>query len=184
VRKMEIQDTTQRDNASAGGKSAGIPSKYALLDPYSGKNIGDIFKVSLRSTGAVEVVHWQEIGREQLRPLLKALGIDPETTRYQVDFIKSDDPLAVGYYQLMGIRPLPSSKKESREKELPETTLDEFIYSYARSQWRAVGTNLEKASIRPNGGEHEAAFHITEENGIILIAASWIDVPDEKIVAS
>jgi hypothetical protein len=182
---MEEKDTTQRNNVSADGKLAGTPGKYALLDPYREKNIGDIFKVSLRSTGAVEVVNWQDICREQLRPLLRALGIDPETTRYNVDFIKSDDPLAVGYYQLMGIKPLPSLKnKRDADRELKETTLDEFIYGYAMNQWRATGTNLEKALIKPNGGKHEAAFHITQENGVLLIAASWIDIPDTKIVAS
>jgi hypothetical protein len=180
---MEKQDATQRNDVSADGKLAGTPGKYALLEPYMGKRIGDIFRTRLRSAGALQVFQWSEIGIKPLRPLLQGMGIDPETTRYRVDFIKAEHPLSVGYYQLMGIRPLLSSEK--REKDIKETTLAEFIYNYAMSQWRAIGTGLEKVSIKPNGGgKYEAAFHITQKNGVLLVAVSWINVSEEEAVAS
>ena len=179
---------------SAREKPFGEPSKYALLNRFAGKSISDIFQANLRVSGGVEVVSWMRIHND-LGPILKRLGMDPKATRYQVDFIRPDNPLAVGYYQLVGIRPLPCSQKKPdkksagfifEERKIGETTLSDFILGYAMVQWRSIGLKLEKASIKPNSGEHEPAFHIKKEGDVLIIAASWIDLPssEEKIAAS
>ena len=193
---MDTESASQKGgNVTADGKLG--PSKYALLESYRNKKIGRIFRVDLRSPGGVAVLDWLHMDREELRHLLKRLGVDPETTRYQVDFLKSDDPLAVGYYQLIGIKPLPFSKEVAKsdpfsclqiapDKDLSESTLDDFIYEYAKTQWREIGTELKTASAKPNGGgNYMAAFHITRRDGVIIIATSWVEDPSQtKIVAS
>jgi hypothetical protein len=186
-KKVTEMDT---ESASQKGGNAIAGEKYALLGPYRGKSIEEIFSVDLRSASGVEVVHWQQI-HDELDPILRRLGIDPKTTRYQIDFIKSDDPLAAGYYQLVGIRPLSCPEKKNRtggklfeDRKFGETTLSKFILGYAMVQWRSIGTQLEKVLIKPNGGKHEAAFHITRKEDLLLVAVSWIDKPGEKIVAS
>lgn len=170
------------------------PGKYALLGKYAGKDISEIFSVSLRSAGGVEIVSWSQIHND-LGPILKRLGINSKTTRYQLDFIRNDDPLSFGYYQLVGIRPLPCEEKKPAKtdlgrileaKKIKETTLLDFILGYAMVQWRSLGLRLEKAPHRPNSGDHEPAFHIKKDGDLLLVAVSWIDIasPEEKISAS
>jgi hypothetical protein len=159
----------------------------SLLGAYRNVNIGDIFQPKLREVGGVIILDWS-YGWKDLRSVLRRMNIDFETTRYQAEFIIPSDPLEAGYYQLLGIKALPAipRKRESGysgtmnlgPSEIKETTLLELVDQFATSQRKALGVDLEKAEIRPNGGKHRIAYHITRRNGALLIASSWIDMPE------
>lgn len=160
----------------------------SLLGAYRNANIGDIFQPKLREIGGVVILDWS-YGWEDLRSVLRRMNIDFEATRYQAEFISPSDPLEAGYYQLLGIKALPAvpKKRESNHfgmmdigsSELEETSLLKLVDQFATSQRKALGVDLEKTEIKPNGGKHRIAFHITRKNGVLLVASSWIDMPAE-----
>ena len=174
-----------------GKKMEEIPAENmpatSLLGAYRNANIGDIFQPKLREVGGVIILDWSYSWTD-LRSVLRRMNIDFEATRYQVEFVSPSDPLEAGYYQLLGIKALPAipQKRESGysgtislgPSEIKETTLLELVDQFATSQRKVLGVDLEKAEIGPNGGKHRIAYHITRRNGALLIASSWIDMPE------